>query len=307
MELSEEVVNELKFWERNVRKLNGQRIRRRPGVRVLQPRLLCSDAGVHMAGGCMFVNGVLDEASTFKVHLTGVEAEKSSTYRELRGIEEGIKASRALMEGRKVRWHCDNWAACKIVEFGSMKEDCHLVAKRIDGLLREFDVDFEIVWLSRSSEVIRFADKISKDFDFGDYRISAADFNALVDHFGSFSADYFASEYSYRMMPFYSCYTSGPCAGVDAFAQDWSVGFGFFHPPVGLVPRVLEKAREDRAQGILLVPDWPTSAMAVVVRGCKELEVVGRWKPLFECPAWFKNRTFRGVSGFDVLALRMRF
>ena len=33
---------------------------------MLRPRLLYSDAGEHMAGGCMFVNGRLDEASTFQ-------------------------------------------------------------------------------------------------------------------------------------------------------------------------------------------------------------------------------------------------
>jgi hypothetical protein len=83
------------------------------------------------------------------------------------------------------------------------------------------------------SEEIRFADRISKDFDFGDYRLSAVDFAGLVSIFGEFCADYFASEYSYRKRPFFSRYISGLSAGCDAFAQDWSRGFGFFHPPVG--------------------------------------------------------------------------
>ena len=66
------------------------------------------------------------------------------------------------IRGGSVRWHCDNWSACKIVEFGSMKEDCHVVAKRINDLIRRLDVSFNIVWLSRESEEIRFADRISK-------------------------------------------------------------------------------------------------------------------------------------------------
>ena len=44
-----------------------------------------------------------------------------------------------------VRWHCDNWSACKIVEFGSMKPDCHVVAKRINDLIRGLGVNFEIM------------------------------------------------------------------------------------------------------------------------------------------------------------------
>ena len=54
------------------------------------------------------------------------------------------------IRGKSVRWHCDNWSACKIVEYGSMKPDCHVVAKRINDLIRELDVNFEIVWLSRA-------------------------------------------------------------------------------------------------------------------------------------------------------------
>jgi hypothetical protein len=80
------------------------------------------------------------------------------------------------------------------------------------------------------------------------------------------------------MRPFFLRFISGLSAGCDAFAQDWSKGFGYFHPPVGLVPRVLDKAREDEAQGILVVPDWSQSMMAREIRCCKELELVGRWR-----------------------------
>ena len=201
--------------------------------------------------------------------------------------------------------HCGSWSACKIVEFDSMKSDCHVVARRINGLIRELGVNFEIAWLSWESEEIRFADQISKDFDFGGCRISAVDFEGLVR--GEFSADCFASDYSFRMRPFYSRYISGLSAGCDAFAQDWSRGFGFFHPSVGLVPRLMDKAREEGAQGILVVPDWPQSMVAREIRACEELELVGRWKPFFQCPVWFENDTFRGRSGFDVLVFRMRF
>ena len=73
------------------------------------------------------------------------------------------------------------------------------------------------------------------------------------------------------------------------------------------MPRLMDKAKEDKAQGILVVPDWPQSMMARETRCCKELEVVGRWRPVFECPAWFRTSTFRGRSDFDVLVFLIRF
>ena len=70
---------------------------------------------------------------------------------------------------------------------------------------------------------------------------------------------------------------------------------------------MLDKAREDKAQGILVVPDWPGSMMAREIEYCEQLELVARWRALFECSAWFENSTFRGWPRFDGLAFRMRF
>ena len=305
--LSGEVITELQFWKANLRRLNGQPIRKMAGVQVLRPKLLYSDAGGHMAGGAMIKDRMVVGDTVFQVNLTEVEVARSSTYRELRGIEEGLRALQVKITGRSIRWHCDNWAACKIVEFGSMKEDCHRVAIKINELIQELKIDFEIVWQSRETEEIRFADKVSKDFDFGDYRISGRDFQRLVIKYGGFRADYFASDYSFRMEPFYSRYLSEKSAGSDAFSQDWSKGFGFFPPPVGLVPRVLQKAREDRAQGVLLVPDWPGSMMMLEVRQTRQLVQEGAMRPWLECPSWFENSTFCGVPKFDMLVMRMRF
>ena len=102
--------------------------------------------------------------------------------------------------------------------------------------------------------------------------ISNRDFDWLVYEFGGFCADYFASDFFYKMRPFFSRYILEKGSGSDAFSQDWSMGFGYFHPPVALVPRVLDQAREDRARGILLVLDWLGSMMAAKVRQLRQLK-----------------------------------
>ena len=109
------------------------------------------------------------------------------------------------------------------------------------------------------------------------------------------------------MRPFYSRYISEKSSGSDAFGQDWGEGFGYFHPPVGLVPRVLEKAREEGARGILLVPDWPGSMMLLEVRLSRKLRARGSLRPVFECLVWFENSTFWGVPKFDMLVFEMMF
>ena len=307
--LEEETVRELRFWRLNMKRLNGQMIRKAPGVKVMRPRELYSDAGGFMAGGGRVENKKVFKDTVFQVHLTPEEVEESSTFRELRGIEEGIRAVGPGLRGSRVRWHCDNWAACKITELGSMKRKCMEVAARIQELVGSFELEFEIVWQRRTTEEIRFADFVSKDFDFGDYKICDNDFYRLEQEYGGFEADYFASSYSYRMKPYYSRYLSGESAGSDAFSQDWGRGFGYFHPPVALVARVLAKAKEDKARGLLLVPDWPGSMMLTELRSYSRHHVVARgsFRPYFECPVWFENNTFRGWPQFDLLVYELNF
>ena len=65
-----EVLAELRFWRENLRKLNGQKIRREAGVQVVRPKMLYSDAGGNMAGGCMVINKKVCEDSVFQINLS---------------------------------------------------------------------------------------------------------------------------------------------------------------------------------------------------------------------------------------------
>ena len=131
-----------------------------------------SDAGEHMMGGAQFKEGLLVQGSAYKEYFGEKERSMSSTYRELRAIEQGLRLRGELFRGHVVRWGCDNWAASKIIKLGSMKLECHEVAKSIGKVAREFEVVLEPFWLSRSSDEITVCDALSKDFDMGDYRLS---------------------------------------------------------------------------------------------------------------------------------------
>ena len=90
-------------------------------------------------------------------------------------------------------------------------------------------------------------------------------FDRLEVKYGTFSLDYFASDWAHRMYPFVSKYLTRGAEYRDAFTVDWSEGIGYFHPPVGEVARVIEKAKNERVRGILLVPDWPGSEVVSIV------------------------------------------
>ena len=130
-------------------------------------------------------------------------------------------------------------------------------------------------------------------------------FRDLWLKFGPFCADYFASDHSFRMKPYYARFASGESQGVDAFSVSWRKGRGFFHPPVSLLSRVMRKAERERAKGVLVAPDWPVSGRMALVEEkvrMKKLRLAEKVYLVLECPKEIVSDTFRGVPkfGFNV-------
>ena len=51
----------------------------------------------------------------------------------------------------------------QIVRLGSMESKCHKVAFRIQGLVKELQIELEPYWLSRNEMQIQFCDGVNKD------------------------------------------------------------------------------------------------------------------------------------------------
>ena len=59
----------------------------------------------------------------------------------------------------------------------------------------------------------------------------------------------------------YAAFTPDPRAMyIDAFSIDWSDLKFYAFPPISVIPRVLSKVKQDSAEGIIVVPFWPTQA-----------------------------------------------
>ena len=89
---------------------------------------------------------------------------------------------------------------------------------------------------------------------------------------------------------------------MDAFGVSWKEGTGLFHPPVGLISRVVWKAERERAKGVLVAPDWPGSSRLAVVEEkvrMKKLILADTVSLVLECPREIVSNTFRGVPKFN--------
>ena len=302
---------ELAFWAENLRTINGFRMRKQDRVVEVVTREMYSDASDFFMAGAEFCGLEKKEGSSYQTCFNEEEREESSTFRELRAIEEGLKVRGAELQGCLVKWGCDNWAASVIVRIGSMKPRCHEVAARIVDLAKKWEIELDTFWLSRDEIPIVEVDRLSKEVDTSDYKLSRVDFRMLESEFGPFSCDMFASSFSYQMQPYVAKVASAQAAWVDAFTLDWkNTGFMFLHPPVGLVVRVLRYAAECRAGGLLVVPFWPGAIFMAKLRAAEsagKVILVKKFRPELISPVWVKSRTFHGPARFDFFVYQLNF
>ena len=101
----ERVVGELEFWRQNLRELNGWKMRGLEDVTYCKEGCvnMFSDASDFQLAGAQIEDGEVSWDTRFKVALTEEERSASSTFRELRGIEEGLKSQGKRLRGMTVR------------------------------------------------------------------------------------------------------------------------------------------------------------------------------------------------------------
>lgn len=72
--------------------------------------------------------------------------------------------------------------------------------------------------------------------------------------------DLFASRVNHQFAQ-YVAYRPDPTAiAIDAFTMQWA-GLKFYaFPPFSVVPKVLSKIYQEKAEGIVVLPNWPTQS-----------------------------------------------
>ena len=81
----------------------------------------------------------------------------------------------------------------------------------------------------------------------------------LERRYGKFSLDAFANDYNCKCDRFCSLYHVPGSSGIDAFNFDWSNEFLLLVPPVSIIGRVLQHLLLCQAEGVLVVPCWPSA------------------------------------------------
>ena len=81
-------------------------------------------------------------------------------------------------------------------------------------------------------------------------------FRVIGDRFPGLDIDLFASYLNNKLPRYVSWMSDKNAEFCDAFSLDWSMFYAYAFPPFSLIGRVLQKVQLDRANMVIVVPEW---------------------------------------------------
>jgi len=242
----DQVLTELKFWRQNVEKLNCKRLKSYSPSSVI----VYSDAS-NVAGAAYTVE--LENKVCHKMW-NEIEKKQSSTWREMRAIEQALLSFKDVFQGKNLKWYTDNQNCVRIIQSGSMKEPLQILAFSI---CNQNGISLETQWIPRAEN--SKADYFSKMIDHEDWGVSDELFYFIDSLWGHHTIDRFASPLNNKTSRFNSLFWCPNSEAVDAFTQNWSKENNWLVPPIFLVVRAIKHLVFHKAVGTLIVPRWDSS------------------------------------------------
>lgn len=155
----------------------------------------------------------------------------------------------------------DNMTAIAYInKFGSVQYP-HLssIARKIWKWCEDRNIFIFVSYIASADNATADAESRTADPN-TEWEISPKGFSEINHAFGPFHIDLFASQINAKCQAYASWLPDPKSTVVDAFTISWeSLNFYAF-PPFILIPRVLRKIINDRAEGTVVVPWWPSQA-----------------------------------------------
>lgn len=178
---------------------------------------------------------------------------------ELRAVLFGIKSFCKNEQNIHVKIYSDNSTTVNYINAmgGTHSSECNTVAREIWLWCMS-----KGIWLTSAHipgrENIE-ADRESRYFsDNKEWMLRPDLFHRVMEIWGKPSIDLFASRMN-NQVPRYASWKPDPGAAViDAFTISWSENLFYAFPPFSLIGRCVQKIETDLAEGLMIVPMWPT-------------------------------------------------
>ncbi|XP_050292960.1 uncharacterized protein LOC126733621 isoform X1 [Anthonomus grandis grandis] len=274
MEICDSIRNELSWWENNIGK--GQDIK--PHQFKLE---IFSDASPTGWGAFCGKN-------TFHGFWDKNESQMHINYLEIKAAYYALSSLTKNKTNIRILLRIDNQTAISCINRGGSVRFHHLndATRLIWEWCENKNISIFASYIT-SSENFK-ADKESRSLSIDtEYQLNLYAFTKIIQNFGEPEIDLFASRINNKCKKYISWFPDPSSFSVDAFTISWTACYFYAFPPFSCIPRVLEKIIEEKALGIMVVPNWPSQP----------------WFPIFqklltEDPIYFKPNPSLLLSPF---------
>lgn len=187
------------------------------------------------------------------------QQESHINYLELLAAFYGLKCFAKDLQSCQILLRIDNTTAIAYINrMGSIQ------FPKLSSLCREIWqwCERRNLWIFASyipSRENTIADKESRQLPFEtEWELAPWAFNKIISTFDYFEIDLFASNINKKCNRFVSWKKDPDAWAIDAFTINWVNKRFYAFPPFSLVLRTLQKIANDEADGVVVVPFWPT-------------------------------------------------
>lgn len=180
---------------------------------------------------------------------------------ELKAAFNALRCFAKDLLGSNILLRVDNTTALAYInKFGSIQHP-HLsaISRQIWRWCEERDIFIFASYIASINNCI--ADAESRVLDPNtEWSLSEKVFRQVVDCFGPFDIDLFASAINKKCQAYFSWFPDPGSIAIDVFTISWKELNFYAFPPFIMLPRVLRKIVDEGAVGTLVVPWWPSQA-----------------------------------------------
>ncbi len=249
MKISNIVKDDLVWWQNNLENICAPIRRGNPDY------VINTDASLHGWGAHDPQTG-----QSFGGRWDHTEDEFHINYLELLAVYLTIQTICRDMTDKHVRIMTDNTTALACInKQGSVRSNrCNEVARKIWKFARDRNL-----WLTAAHcpGVLNVeADRASREFnDELEWSLNDDLFQEIVALYGKPDIDLFASRLNHKVAQYCSWQPDPGATYVDAFTQSWGgEQLVYAFPPFAVLPAMFQKFLADGAEGVVIVPFWPT-------------------------------------------------
>jgi hypothetical protein len=249
MVLSPKAKSELHWWVNNVETAYETLDRGAPQTRIF------TDASLSGWGAeC--------EGQSTGSQWTEAEAKNHINYLEMFAIYLGLKTFASKQANVHIRLMCDNTSAVTILNHmgTSHSDSCNDLAKIIWQWCMKRNIWISVAHIPGKNNIVADFESRRNQRE-SEWMINKVSLSAALQHLKvSPDIDLFASRIN-KQFPRYVSYRPDPDAeAIDAFSLTWENLNFYAFPPFSVIPLVLNKIQKERAEGIVVLPDWPTQS-----------------------------------------------